>query len=241
MIEIEPSVFGLAYYTDTDLRIHIIGDELFLEALFLQFLGQRTAFLRRVAQLVLADDIVSQTAFAEITQTDRLAFLRLPQLFLKPFIGEVIDHEHRLAVILPLLLFGGHLPFRHLDVVFLAELLEGVHITALFDLHDETDCITTHAATETFVYTFGGADGERTGLLVMERTESDEVRTAFAERHVVSHHLFDLRSGVDTVYDFFGYHGLLTLPVLRNTSFGSVGRAASSQKKRERCSLPSGI
>ena len=90
-------------------------------------------------------------------------------MLLKPFIGELIDHEHRLAVILPLLLLGGQLAVLHLDMVLLAQLLHRLDERALLDLHDEFQGMSAGSATETLVDTFRRADGERTGLLVMER------------------------------------------------------------------------
>ena len=75
---IEPTVFALANDADTDLGIHVIGNELLFEAFLFQSRSQRIAFLRRVAELVLTDDVVPQSAFVEITESDRLAFGRLP-------------------------------------------------------------------------------------------------------------------------------------------------------------------
>ena len=56
------------------------------------------------------------------------------------------------------------------------------------------------AAAETFVDTFGRADGERAGLLVMEGTQPDEVRAAFAQTHIITDDFFYLRRRIDAFY-----------------------------------------
>ena len=125
---------------------------------------------------------------------------------MEPLVGKLIDDEHRLAIVLSLLFLGGHLTFRHLDVVFLTELLEGIDVRALLDLHDKTDGISAHAAAEAFIDTLRRTDGKRTRLLVVERTETDEVRAALAQRDIVAHHLFDLGGRMDALYDFTWNH-----------------------------------
>ena len=143
-----------------------------------------------------------------------MSFLRLPELLLKPLVRKIIDYEHRLAVILALLLLGGHFPFGHVYMVFLTELFDGFDVTTLLDLHDKTDRVAADTATEALVDTFGGADGERACLLVVERTEPNEVRAAFTQRDIITDYLFYLGCRVNPFYDFTGNQGMYDLLVI---------------------------
>ena len=164
--------------------------------------------------MVFTDDVVPQPSLAEITETDRLSFLRLPELLLKPLVRKIIDYEHRLAVILALLLLGGHFSFGYVYMVFLTELFDGFDITALLDLHDKTDSVAADTATEALVDAFGGADGERACLLVVERTEPNEVRAAFTQRDIITDYLFYLGCRVNPFYDFTRNQGMYDLFVV---------------------------
>ena len=56
-------------------------------------------------------------------------------------------------------------------------------------LHDEVDGVAALAAAEALEDALGGGDGERGGLLVMERTQSQVVDAAFLQRHELLHHI----------------------------------------------------
>ena len=65
------------------------------------------------------------------------------------------------------------------------------------------------AAAEALIDTLARADGERAGLLVMERTEADKVCATPFERNVVADHLFYLGGGENTVYGLARNQGKL--------------------------------
>ena len=131
-----------------------------------------------------------------------MTFRRLPELGLKPFIGKIIDHEHRLAVVLPLLLLRRHLAFLHLDMVFLAKLLHRLDERALLDLHHKLQRVSAGSTAETFVDTFRRTNRKRTRLLVVERTQPNEVCAALFERDVIAYDLFYLSRSIDAFYGF---------------------------------------
>ena len=207
------SVFGLAYHSDANPGVHVIEIKLLFESFFLECCGERIAMFGRVAELVFANDIVAESPFAEITESDSLPFGCFPELLLEPLVGKIIDDEHGLSVVLALLLFGGHFALFDLDVVFFAELFDRFDERALLDLHDELKSMSGGSAAEALVDSFGRADGERAGLLVVERTETNEVRTAFAQCDIIGYHLFNLGSGVDSFYGLAGNQNIYDLVI----------------------------
>ena len=67
------------------------------------------------------------------------------------------------------------------------------------------------AAAEAFIDSFRWADSERARFFVMERTQTDQIRTAFAERNVVADNFFNLRRSVNLIYGLAGNQGMYTL------------------------------
>ena len=134
-------------------------------------------------------------------------------MLLEPFVGKLIDDEHGLAVVLPLLLLDGQFAFLNLDMIFLTELFERIDIAALLNLHDKTDGVSAGAATEAFVYSFGRADGEGACFLVMERTQTDEVSATLAKRDIIADDLFYFCRRVDFFYGFARNQGIDDLTI----------------------------
>ena len=65
---VQPAVFALAAYAGTNLGIHVVHNVLLLKTFLFERRHQGRTLLRRVAQLVLADDIIAQSPLAEITE-----------------------------------------------------------------------------------------------------------------------------------------------------------------------------
>ena len=154
------------------------------------------------------NDILAQSALAQVAHRYGSAFGGVPQLLVKPFVSKLIDNEHRLAVVLLLLFFGSEFSLLYLNMVFLCQLANGLYIGALLDLHDEAHGVSCLAATKTLEDTFAGRDGEGARLLIVEGAETNKIGTAFLERHIVAYHIFDAGSGEYSIDGFARYHWL---------------------------------
>ena len=84
--------------------------------------------------------------------------------------------------------------------VFLCQPPERLGVGEVLMLHDEVDGVASLAASEALEDALGGRDGERGGLLVMERTQSQVVDASLLQRHELLHHLGYLGSVEDSFY-----------------------------------------
>ena len=114
--------------------------------------------------------------------------------------GVLCHHQDTLALILLLYLLGSDLLLLYLDVVFLCQVPERFGIREMLMLHDKVDGVASLAAAEALEDALGGRDGERRGLLVMKRTQSQVVDASFLQRHELLHHLGYLGSVEDPFY-----------------------------------------
>ena len=67
---------------------------------------------------------------------------------MEPLVGKLIDNEHRLAVVLLLFLFAGEFALFYLNMVFLSQLANSIHVGALLYLHDKAHGVSRLAATK---------------------------------------------------------------------------------------------
>ncbi len=114
--------------------------------------------------------------------------------------GVLCHHQDALALILLLYILGGDLFLLYLDIVFLRQVTERFGIGEMLMLHDEVDGVASLAAAETLEDAFCGRDGERRGLLVMKRTQSQVVDASLLQRHELLHHLGYLGSVENPFY-----------------------------------------
>ena len=142
----------------------------------------------------------------EIGEADSLTFLRVPQLLLEPLTRPFVQGEHRLAVVMALLVLFGHSALFHGDVVSGTDLLHGLGERAVLHLHHETDSVATLAAAETFVYASWRVDVEGRRTLLVERTKSYQVSPTATKCDVIAHHLFDAHSVLGALYGFLRDH-----------------------------------
>ena len=136
------------------------------------------------------------------------------QLRLEPLISKLIDHKHRLTVILALFLFLCHLALFYLDVIALSQLSDGLYIGALLHLHDKAHSITCLATTKAFEDTLGWRHGEGTRLFMVKRTEPPEVGSLLFEGDITANDIFYFGSLKYPVNGFFWNHFGLGLYII---------------------------
>ena len=116
----------------------------------------------------------------------------------------IIDDVEAVCRLLLCLPFGADIGFLDLHIVFGGQPSDSFRVRILLVFHDETDGIPAFPATETLIDLFGGGDGERGGLFIVEGAESEVVRPPFLQFHKTSHDLHD----IDPVLNLF--YGALT-------------------------------
>ena len=183
------------------------------ELLLVAFLHGGTGQCARVgqveAQLKLLDDVVAETARAEILQADGHAVGMVAQRVLKIAEGPLVDDEHRLALRLLAPLLIGQLTLLYLDMVFVGQPAQRLGIGHLLVLHDEADGRAALAAPEAVARATRGRDKERRGLLVVERAQSLVVRPCLAQRDELRHHVNNIGRVLDAFYGLAIYHSSL--------------------------------
>lgn len=153
-----------------------------------------------VAEVELLDDVIAETAGAEILQADGLTVGMVVEQILEIFLCPLVDDEHRLALRLFLFLFIRQLALMDLDMVFLREPAQRLGIGELFVLHDERHGITAFATAEAVAGAAGGGDIKRRRLLVVERTEPFVVGSRFLQRDELRHDIHDVCRVLDLFY-----------------------------------------
>ena len=83
------------------------------------------------------------------------------------------------------------LVLRYLHPRALGEEADGVGEVQPLDLHDEVDHAAARVAAEAVIDALVRGDGERSGLLRVERAEAEEVRAPARQAHILSHDLVD--------------------------------------------------
>ena len=111
-----------------------------------------------------------------------------------------IDDEHALTVALLTLLLFGKLALMYLDVVFLSQPSQCLHIGHLLVLHDEADGIASLSASEAMACAACRRHDEGRCLFVMERTQSLIVCSAAPQRYKLGHHVHNVGGVLDAFY-----------------------------------------
>ena len=129
------AVVGLAgLIADTEARLQ---QEVAVVASLQAGLPLRIVLVGTESELELPDEVVAETALAEIGQTDGATVQRLVHLLLEPVVGPLVDGKEALALALLRLFLVGLLAFLDLDVVLLCQVLQRLGIGQLLVLHDE--------------------------------------------------------------------------------------------------------
>ena len=96
--------------------------KVFLLVSFLQcFFGKGIVTVRAVPQLELLNDIVAETAVAEISHTDAPAVYVILQYILKIIACEIVDDEQTFAFALHKFLLTAEFSVLDFDIIFLGE------------------------------------------------------------------------------------------------------------------------
>ena len=132
---------------------------------------------RTIAQLELLDDGIGKTSFPKIRKPDTAAFFCFPKILHK-MVGGVLGYMvKRFTLRLTLNILRGKFLFLYLDIVLTGKKTQGFHVFQMLVFHDETHRITTFSATEAFKDTLSRRNNERRGLFLMERTQTQIIRT----------------------------------------------------------------
>ena len=163
-----------------------------LETFALSLLHQGIALIEAIAQLEFTDDVVAETALAEIGQADALPIDMVVKEILEVVVGKVVHHKHTLALVLSLFLLIAQLAFFHLDVILVGQPLQRLVVVELLVLHDEVHHVSSLSAGETFAQTLGRRHHKRRCLLVMERAQPFIVHPRPLQRDELRHHIHNL-------------------------------------------------
>ena len=96
--------------------------------------------------------------------------------------------------------------FHHFYVVLAGEIFQGLHIRAMLLLHHKTYRRTGLSAPEALVYPFGRRNVKRRRLFIMEGAAGNEIGSAAPKRHIISHHISNLRRVQNLIYCLLRYH-----------------------------------
>ena len=199
LVAVVVALFVLAAEPNLDQQVLVV-------AVFDGEFGEGRAAAGAVAQLEAVDYGVTETTLAEVGEADRLTLVGGHHGVGKVFLGEAVDVEHALALVLRGHFLGSLLAFLNLDIVFLGEVTQGFRVGVMLVLHDETHRVACLAASEAFEDVAGRIDVERRCLLLVERAYADKVGTAFLEGHKLAHHVFNACCLDDFVYGLARYH-----------------------------------
>ena len=201
-----------------------LDQELFLVAFAEGFLGQSVFGGSAVTQLELLDNIVPNSALAEIGQTDGFSIYMVVKYILEIISGIFIDDEEAFADTLRFFLFVGQFAFLDFDVVFLGQPTQGFWIIHLLMFHDEVNGIASFAAGKAFTESFGGRNIERGCLVIVEWTQAHIVDSSFFEGHKFRYHINNLCSIQYPVYGGLVYHCSAKVQKKLQLSFGAKRR-----------------
>ena len=171
----------------------------------------------RPAETPLADRGVFDPAGTVVSQSDGLAFSRL-ELFGEEFPGELGHQQQALAALAPGDVLGGFLLLDDFDMIFAGQIAQGLHIRAMLLLHHEAYGRAGLAAAEALVYALGRRDIEGGRLLIVERAAGHEIGPAALQRHVIAHHIRDLRGVQNQIDGLLRYHDAISHRNLSRTS-----------------------
>ena len=152
------------------------------------------------------DDVVAQTALAEVGHTDGRPFGTFAKGLYEEVARPVVDHEHRLSGTLRSLLFVAQFPFLHGNAIFPRQPSQCLDVGELFVLHEKFHRVATFPAAEAFADLFGRRHHERRSLFVVERAKTFEVGAGLAEADEFAHNLYDVGCGSDAGYCVNVYH-----------------------------------
>ena len=162
--------------------------------------GKSVPFVEAVTELKFQDDIITESPFAQITQTDGFSVDMMVEGIGKVFLSKFMDQQHAFAVVAGCLFLVAEFAFAYFNVVFFGQKFQGFVVRKLLLLHDEMHRITSFAAPETFENSLGWRNGKRRRFFIVKRTQTDHVHPAPAQCNVIGHHIDYLCSIVYPVY-----------------------------------------
>ena len=106
----------------------------------------------------------------------------------------------RLQFLVLQLFFIGHFLLRKLDIIFLAEILQGFNKAHLLVLHQEPEHVSTFSAYKTMAHLLHRRDVERGILVVMERADGFIAYSCLFECKELANHIYYVGSVLNFVY-----------------------------------------
>ena len=156
--------------------------------------------LGTIAELKLVDDVVAESATAEVRQANSSSVVGIPELVLKPLAGVFVNDADALALALLLPLLVRQLTLLDGDAVFLPQPAKGFWEGHLLVLHQEAGSIAALAAAETLEDASCRIHVERGRALVVEGAQTDVVRPPATQGDKVRNDLKNLGRIEDAVF-----------------------------------------
>ena len=152
------------------------------------------------------NDVFPKPSFLEIAETYVPALVGIKKRFREKLLGKTVDDKQAVRHLeeLALLIVGKRL--LYLNTITVGEPFQRIYIAILLMLHHEADGIPALAAPETLVDFLGRRYREGGGLLIMERTKTQEVSTPFLQLHELTNHVQDVQATEDLLYGIGGDH-----------------------------------